>query len=142
MLYNEAAAITSVNQGWQYFDNYPGIPPGFTSLQSTIGYNIYLIGSSDILKFNGMLNAGDHTFNLTFTAGNKGAGWNLVGNPYPCNYDLNGVNGLGTVVAGISNTVYYNNNGEYQYWNVLTNNGSNAGYSDILPPITGFNVLT
>lgn len=139
--YNEPQATTSINKGWQYFDNYPGVPPGFTSLQSSEAYNIYLNGSSDVLKFKGSLNAGEHTFNLSYTPGNKGAGWNLVGNPYPCNYDLNGINGLGTVVDGISNTVYYNNNGGYGYWNVYTKSGSSLSYTDILPPMTGFYVL-
>jgi hypothetical protein len=36
--------------------------------------------------------------------------------------------------------VYYNNNGRYAYWNVLTNSGS-SGYTDYIPPMTGFFVL-
>ncbi len=139
--YNEPSAITTMNQGWQYFDNYPGVPPGFTSITSARGYNINLYPNSDIIKFNGELNATQHTFNISYTTGNYGAGWNLVGNPYPCDYDLNGVAGLGTVVSGMSNTVYYNNNGTYQYWNVLTNTGSTLGYTDIVPPMTGFYVV-
>jgi hypothetical protein len=135
--FNEPLAVSTKEAGWQYFDNYPGTPPGFTSIASTNGYNIYLNGSSDIIKFTGQLNAGPHSFNLSYTTGNAGAGWNLVGNPYPCNYDLNGINGLGTIVTGISNTVYYNNNGGYKYWDVYTNTGS-SGCSDILPPMTGF----
>ncbi|MBK7627191.1 MAG: T9SS type A sorting domain-containing protein [Bacteroidales bacterium] len=138
--YREPFAVTTKNQGWQYFHNYPGVPPGFTSLVSDYGYNIFLNGGDDILKFTGQLNATEHLFSLSYTPGNAGAGWNLIGNPYPCNYDLNGIAGLGTVVAGISNTVYYNNNGTYGYWNVLTNTGSSGGYTDILPPMTGFYV--
>jgi hypothetical protein len=137
--YNEPQSVSTKEQGWQYFDNYPGDPSGgFTSLVSSRGYNIYLNGSSDILKFKGQLNSANQPFSLSFTTGNAGAGWNLVGNPFPCNYDLNGVAGLGTSVPGISNTVYYNNNGGYTYWNVLLNTGSSGGYSDILPPMTGF----
>lgn len=136
--YREPFAVTSKNQGWQYFHNYPGTPPGFTSLVSAYGYNLFLNGGNDILKFSGDLNAAAHSFNLSYTPGNAGAGWNLIGNPYPCNYDLNGIDGLGTIVTGISNTVYYNNDGTYGYWNVLTNSGSSGGYSDILPPMTGF----
>jgi len=136
--YIEPNAVTSKNQGWQYFDNYPGTPPGFLSIVSTTGYNMLLNPNSESIKFKGILNADQHTFNLTFTTGNVGAGWNLIGNPYPCNYDLNGVAGLGTIVNGISNTLYYNNTGTYTYWNVFTNTGSSNGYTDILPPMTGF----
>jgi hypothetical protein len=92
------------------------------------------------MTFKGQINAASNIFNLDYTASNPDPGWNLAGNPFPCNYDLNGVDGLGTIVAGISNTVYYNNNGGYTYWNVYTNTGSTAGYSDILPPMTGFYV--
>ena len=136
--YIEPNAITTKNQGWQYFDNYPGSPPGFLSIGSDRGYNFLLNPNSEAVKFKGSLNAGQHTYNLSYTTGNAGAGWNLIGNPYPCNYDLNGVPGLGTIINGISNTVYYNNNGTYTYWNVLTNTGSSGGYSDIVPPSTGF----
>ena len=139
--FNEPTTVSTMNQGWQYFDNYPGVPPGFTSVTSARGYNINLYPNADIIKFKGELNASQHIFNISYTVGNYGAGWNLVGNPYPCDYDLNGVTGLGTVVDGISNTVYYNNNGTYQYWNVLTNTGSTAGYTDIVPPMTGFYVV-
>lgn len=141
LCFNEPATITSQKQGWQYFDNFPGNPPGFTSVISARGYNINLQPGADILKFKGEMNSGEHTFNISYTPGNYGAGWNLVGNPFPCDYDLNGVAGLGTVLDGMSNTIYYNNNGTYGYWNVLTNTGSSAGYTDILPPMTGFYVV-
>jgi hypothetical protein len=136
----ETAAISTKEQGWQFFDNWPGTPPGFTTLTPSRGYNIYLT-SDDKITFKGLLNGAQQVFNLSYTSGNVGAGWNLIGNPFPCNYNLNGVAGLGTVVSGISNTVYYNNNGGYQYWNVFTNAGSTGGYSDIVPPMTGFFVL-
>jgi hypothetical protein len=135
--YREPFSVATKEQGWQYFHNYPGTPPGFTSLVSSYGYNIYLNGTDDILKFRGNLNAGQHSFSLSLTPGNTGAGWNLIGNPYPCNYDLNGVAGLATSEPGMANTVYYNCNGGYAYWNVLTKTGT-TGYSDIVPPMTGF----
>lgn len=139
--FNEPATVIKQNQGWQYFDNYPGTPPGFLSLDATRGYNINFKNGNDIIKFKGLMNGPQHTFNISYTTGNYGAGWNLVGNPYPCDYDLNGVAGLGTVVDGMSNTIYYNSNGTYGYWNVLTNSGSTVGYTDILPPMTGFYVV-
>ncbi len=136
--YDEPSAIANKDAGWKYFDGYPAVgSPNFTDITSAEGYNIYLT-NNDKLTFKGNLNSTTNTFTLDYTASNPNPGWNLVGNPFPCNFDLNGVAGLGTVVPGISNTVYYNNNGGYSYWNVLTNTGSTVGLTDILPPMTGF----
>ena len=138
LLFDESKSLSSKTQGWQYFDGY-GNPSttSFTTLTPDRGYNIYLTGN-DTVVFKGKLNAQQHTFSLSYTTGNAGAGWNLVGNPYSCNYDLNGVAGIGSVVDGIANTVYYTNEGDYGYWNVFTGSGSSQGYSDIIPPMTGF----
>jgi hypothetical protein len=136
MRYNEFSAVGSKMDGWQYFDNYPDPLPGFSSLTPDKGYNIYLT-ADDKITFNGELNAEQHTFNLSYTPGNAGIGWNLVGNPYPCNYDLTGISGLIEEDDGISNTVYYNKNGEYKYYNVKTGIGS-EGYDNIIPPMQGF----
>jgi hypothetical protein len=136
--YSEPDAILNKEDGWRYFNNYPDLgTPNFTSLTSDRGYNIYF-WAYDTIVFKGQLNGVSHSFNLSYTSTNPNPGWNLVGNPYPCNYDLNGVDGLATIVPGISNTVYYNNNGGYTYWNVYTKTGSTVGYTDILPPMTGF----
>jgi len=37
----------------------------------------------------------------------------------------------------VDNTVYFNNNGGYAYWNVDLNTGT-TGYSSIMPPMQGF----
>ncbi|MCX6325638.1 MAG: T9SS type A sorting domain-containing protein, partial [Bacteroidia bacterium] len=39
-----------------------------------------------------------------------------------------------------NNTVYFNRDGGYAYWNVATNAGT-SGYSDIIPPMQGFFVM-
>ncbi len=137
--YDEPEAIINKNDGWQYFDGYGG-SSGFSSLTSSNGYNIYLT-ASDIITFTGELNSSDHSFSLDYTGTNPAPGWNLVGNPFPSNYDLNGISALTTTGDAVDNTVYFNNDGGYTYWNVETNVGS-SGYSDILPPMQGFFVIT
>jgi hypothetical protein len=133
--YSELAAGSNKDAGWQYFDGYDygyGPTTPFSSLVSSTGYNIYLT-SNDKVTFKGTLNSTDHAFsNLSFT----NIGWNLVGNPYPCNYDLNGIPELTGIGDGVDNTIYFNHDGGFGYWNVLI--GGSSGYSDIIPPMQGF----
>lgn len=135
--FTESKAIATKEAGWQWFDGY-GVPAtiAFKSLNSYTGYNIYF-SSNTKMVFKGPLNSQENTFTLSYTSGNAGAGWNLIGNPYPCNFDLNGVSVLNTDDDGVSNTVYYNKDGGYVYWNVKDNIGS-TDCSDIIPPMQGF----
>jgi hypothetical protein len=134
LLYDETKAIANKNAGWQYFDGHNGTTP-FSSLTSTRGYNIYLT-AADKITFTGQLNGAAHNFSLSYTGTNPAPGWNLAGNPYPCNYDLNGISVLTGSGDDVDNTVYFNNDGGYAYWNVVT--GGTTGYSDIMPPMQGF----
>jgi hypothetical protein len=133
--YSEVAAGTNKDAGWQYFDGYDygfGHTTPFNLLVSSTGYNIFLT-SNDKITFKGTLNATGHTFSpLSFT----NLGWNLVGNPYPCNYNLNGIPELTGIGDGVDNTIYFNHDGGFGYWNVLI--GGSTGYSDIIPPMQGF----
>ena len=134
ILYDETKATTGKDAGWQYFDGYGGTT-GFSSLTSARAYNIYLT-NPDSITFTGNLNGSAHSFNLSYTGTNPAPGWNLVGNPYPCNYDLNGISVLTGSGDDVDNTIYFNNEGGYAYWNVVT--GGTSGYSDIMPPMQGF----
>lgn len=139
--YYEPNATTSKEAAWRYFDGYgeDGYS-GFSSLTPAQGYNIYSTGTSDKITFSGQLNAAEHSYTLSYTSANGSyAGWNLVGNPYPCNYDLEGIDELMTS-DNVYNTVYFNHNGGYTYWNPSTGSGS-SGLSDIIPPMQGFFVL-
>lgn len=136
--YDEPSATTK-QAGWWYFDGFDwgyGATDGFESITPSQGYNIHLSGN-DKLTFNGALSITSQTFNLSFTSGNEDPGWNLIGNPFTCNYDITTVPGLGTVVSGIGNVVHYNQNGNYYYYNCYKHAGS-LGYTDIVPPMTGF----
>jgi hypothetical protein len=130
--YSESAAGSNKDKGWQYFDGYNSTTP-FSTINSSTGYNIYLY-ADDKMTFTGLLNGTDHSFNnLSFT----NLGWNLVGNPYPCNYNLSAVTALTNTGDGVDNTIYFNHNGGYAYWNVETSAGT-TGYSNIMPPMQGF----
>jgi hypothetical protein len=140
--YSEPLATAGQDFGWIYFDNYTagGIYPlsPFNTLNSSRGYSIYL-RNNDTPVFKGELNATDHTFNLTKSR--PGFGWNLIGNPFPCNYDLQGITKLAlNEVDGVDNNVYFTYQGGYAYWNVFTKIGINWN-SDIIPPMQGFFVL-
>lgn len=132
--YSESDAGSNIDTGWQYFDGYDfgfGPTTSFSTLYSTMGYNVFLT-SDDKITFTGTLNSASHSFNLSHVS----LGWNLVGNPFPCNYDLNGISALTTSGDGINNTIYFNHNGGYAYWNLVT--GGTTGYSDIIAPMQGF----
>jgi hypothetical protein len=140
LLYDETKATSSKEDGWQYHDGY-GSTTAFASIFSTRGYNLYLT-SADEIDFTGTLNGDQHSYTLSYTSGNDPyEGWNLVGNPYPCNYDLNGISALTGSGDDVNNVVYYNTDGRYASWNVETNSGTNGATSDIIPPMQGFFVL-
>ncbi|MBP7509490.1 MAG: T9SS type A sorting domain-containing protein [Prolixibacteraceae bacterium] len=138
--YNETLAVTEQSDGWKYFDGYPlgsTDPEPFSELLSTRGYNIFLT-DDDKITFKGQLNSLTHTFPLYYTTRNATPGWNLIGNPFPCSYDLQGIQELSTDENdGIDNTVYFTKDGDYLYWNVFTNLGIGWN-SDTLPPMQGF----
>ena len=135
MKYSEPFAGGIQDNGWQYFDGYDwgfGPTPPFNTLQSTMGYNIGLT-ADDRMTFKGQLNAVSHIFdNISFT----NLGMNLIGNPYPCNYDITGIPELMGSDDGIDNTIYFNHNGGYAYYNTVT--GGTAGFTNIIAPMQGF----
>ena len=138
MSYSESAAGTDKNKGWQYYNGYSGTT-GFTyapfsSLVSSKGYNIYLT-ADDKITFTGILNNSPHTFSLDRSV--NSSGWNLVGNPYPCNYDLTGITSLMTDNNGVDKTVYFYHSGSYSYYNMTTSTGT-GGSTNIVPPMQGF----
>ena len=140
MAYSESAAGSNKDMGWEYFDGYTTggyTYAPFSSLSSSLGYNIR-VTADDKVTFKGTsLNDSPsaHSYSLSNSSG--GLGWNLVGNPFPCNYDLNGISALTATGDNVDNTVYYNHDGGYAYWNVETHAGT-TGYSDIVAPMQGF----
>ncbi|MDR2886774.1 MAG: T9SS type A sorting domain-containing protein [Bacteroidales bacterium] len=142
---------------WQYFDGYGNTIP-FNTLTSSRGYNIRFT-SGDSITFTGILNASSHSFNLSFTDSNptRTKGRNLVGNPYPSNYDLSGIDVLtnlpvnGIDEDGIGNSVYFTDDGNsFITLNCLTGDivrwvgeksSPDVGFSTIIAPMQGFQVV-
>ena len=133
--FTESRAVATKEAGWQWFDGYNSTT-AFKSIVSSLGYNIYF-SSPTKMTFKGTLNCEEKTFNLSYTAINAGAGWNLIGNPYPCNYNLSGISALMTDNDNINNYVYYNKDGGYVYYNPKDGTGSSV-CTCIIPPMQGF----
>jgi hypothetical protein len=129
--YSEVTAAGNKDAGWHFFDGYNSTTP-FSTLSPAQGYDIYL-KNNDVITFQGQLNSSDHSFGpLSYT----NLGWNLVGNPFPCNYDLNGIAELSGTGDGVDNSIYFNHNGRYLVYNLIT--GGETGYTNIIPPMQGF----
>ncbi len=141
MDYSEPAAGLNKDLGWEYYDGYTGggvyTSNPFTSLVNSQGYNIRFT-ADDKPIFTGTLNGPAQTFsNLSFTSSSTDLGWNLIGNPYPCNYNLSGVTALTQAGSNVDHTVYFNHEGGYAFWNVELGEGS-TGFSSIVAPMQGF----
>ena len=59
----------------------------FTSLEKGRGY-LYANSANKTLSFSGVLNATDGNVTLHVNGTDENAGWNLVGNPFPCNANI------------------------------------------------------
>ncbi|MFZ4797996.1 MAG: beta strand repeat-containing protein [Bacteroidia bacterium] len=115
---------------------------GNTSLTNGLGYRVFVRGDRTIslntlnsnnnattISVSGTHATGTVTLPVTYTAGNGGLGWNLVGNPYPCSIDWNA--SLGWTKTNINDqiAIYRPSTNTYSYFtttgNVILNNGSN-----------------
>jgi len=103
-----------------------------TSLIPGIGYGLWSVSGTTESIFAGALNTGDHDYNVTLEAtsgANKGA--NLLGNPYPCFIDWNGLQSeLGSV--------YYWNGSAYVAYSAVGELGVGSRF---VPPMQGFFVI-
>lgn len=132
------SGATVYNNAWQSVSN-----TNATSLQAGKGYRVFIRGNREqgcslldgslpaandvTLSAKGTIQTGMFNFSLTYSASN-GEGWNLVGNPYPC--DINWDN-AGWTKTNIDNTIYIYNptTNNYATYNGIT--GLNGGESTI-----------
>jgi hypothetical protein len=150
LAYSESAALTNQDLGWQYFNGYTGAGGIYTSfpfysISNSRGYLIYL-SATDVISIKGALSAPQLSFNIPRTTGCYG--WNLVGNPYPCNFNLKGVPELSTAGNGVDNTIYVTqnnsyvtvnvNSGDYTNWPEAWGRPTNSTSPIVVPPMQGF----
>ncbi len=104
--YTESAS-GDFQQGWE---SYPEIVNTETLVPGR-GYAVFIREEVNptTIDISGTINQGDFNFDVTYNnSGNSADGWNLVGNPYPCDLDWNSGSWTRTNVAG---TVYIRDNG-------------------------------
>jgi len=135
----DETATGNLNQGWT--------APTSTSNSIVVGkgYRVFIRGTRDSTRLNGnnstqdavtldlvgAVNTGDQILSPTFTSNSGSAddGWNLLGNPYPCEIDWNNYyDNFSSNYSNIDPTVYiYDPNfNQYSSFNALSNVGLNA----------------
>ncbi len=114
---------------------------GSSSLTNGKGYRVFVRGDRSIslttinsvnnattIWVNGTYPTGTITLPVSYTSSGA-AGWNLVGNPYPCNIDWNAASGWTKTNLNDQIAIYRPISNSYAYYtttgNVSTNNGSN-----------------
>ena len=82
--------LYAYDESLAYWKNCKPTGSGFTELEATKGY-LYANAEGTILEFSGTLENGSATITvpLSFTDGAHLSGFNLIGNPFPCNAYLN-----------------------------------------------------
>lgn len=94
------------------------------------GYILWSNAATNTRIFEGTLNSGSITRNVTSTA-TAPYGWNMIGNPYPSPLDWNQVI---PTLSGINSSIYYL---DAASGNWLTWNGSVGAGSQFIPPMQG-----
>ena len=158
--YNEAVITGDINSGWENLtSNTQNLTPGkgfrafirgdrnasnSANIQLGAGANTNIQGAVN-LTLTGTVNQGEINANPTFTSSGtiNNDGWNLIGNPYPCSYNLFAhINAPSNSAffANISPTVYVYSavTGGYVSYNTA-GSGTNAGLDNgIIPPGAAF----
>jgi hypothetical protein len=141
LAYNDSRVVTSLYNGWSYFDGYGGTPGiaaggGFATLSFGQGYNFYTSSDATIV-FPLMPSLGTTLGSVALQySGSAPAdplfGYNLLGNSLTCSLDWNKV----TFSGSVGSTVYYTTGNQ---WATFLQNagGTNGGTKDI-PPLQGF----
>lgn len=121
----------------------PWIVPTDIPLEVMLGYAAWVSGEPLTVSFEGKLNTGNHSINVTRNNSLDNPGWNLVGNPYPSALDWNAVAGWNK--TNVNNTIYfYSGNGGLSYYKYYIGSGGeipdigvNDGTNEI-PAMQGF----
>jgi hypothetical protein len=121
----------------------PWIVPTDIPLEVMLGYAAWVSGDPMTVTFEGKLNTGNHSINVTRNNSLTNPGWNLVGNPYPSALNWDAASGWNK--TNVNNTIYYySGNGglsNYKYYigsgGEIPGVGVNEGTNEI-PAMQGF----
>ncbi|MFM7725588.1 MAG: hypothetical protein ACKO7B_02720, partial [Flavobacteriales bacterium] len=94
------------------------------------GYYVYLPTGAATLTARGTINSGDMNLNVQYTANGSGAGWNLVGNPYPATINWDSPSWTKT---NMNNAVYIYRASINQYASYVNGVATNGGSALIAP---------
>ncbi|MBN1927153.1 MAG: DUF4347 domain-containing protein [Prolixibacteraceae bacterium] len=120
---------TEVTDAWNYLQT-------GNTLTSTTGYGAqyyWPAGNDTTLKFFGILNTGNQTFNTAFTDHDT-HGWNLTGNPYPCTIDWE----TGITLTGVDDAIYLWDPVAESYTSYVSGVGSPVTQTGYIAPNQGF----
>jgi hypothetical protein len=121
---------------WDYM-----VEPTTTPLNTCQGYYAWVDDSwpipSNPVSFQGQLNSvTDYPLNLAYTTGAPQAGFNLVGNPFPCALDWSTSSAWNR--TNISGWMTIKDGATYCGWNPYLNQGWNGKTDGIIPSTQGF----
>jgi len=111
-------------------EGYTGVSNSSDILEPGKGYMVYMPTGAFTVAARGTINSGTVSLNPTYTPNGTGAGWNMVGNPYPATIDWNA---LGWTKTNMNNAVYIWRSNINQYASYVNGIASNGGSNLIAP---------
>lgn len=109
---------------------YVGVTSDMNPLVPGRGYYVYLPSGAATLTARGIINRDDVNLNVQYTANGTGAGWNLVGNPYPATINWDSPSWTKT---NMNNAVYIYRASINQYASYVGGIATNGGSALIAP---------
>jgi hypothetical protein len=159
--YEENLISNNMNNGWVTYNGYHYDitlnPPAWVqaglnwpTMDAGSGYN-YFSTANKTYTLNGTVNVSDVPVNLVynsggFTANQNEQGFNLIGNPFTCGLDWDGVVNANSTIFNVNNvetTIYFRLNGVTIYYNngfTVPNTYNSDG--SLIPPMQGFFIKT
>lgn len=114
------ANVTATNAGWSYLHTGETLEPG-------IGYGIWAEQNS-VVEYEGTLNSGEITINLSYAGSGDNMGYNLIGNPYATTLNWDNVR-----IDGADNAIYLYNPSEDRYDSYVGGAPNNSQNREIAP---------
>lgn len=105
-------------------EGYVGVTSDGDALVPGRGYMVYMLTGAFTVSAKGIINSGNIDLQPSYTANGSGAGWNMVGNPYPATIDWDASD---WVRNNINDAVYIYRSNINQYASYVNGVGANGG---------------